>query len=54
MDEYIISHQKFPPNLTFIHINICDDDMSFLNLEQLIPRSVRYLIISGSIADDDF
>ncbi|CAF3304035.1 unnamed protein product [Rotaria socialis] len=54
MDEYIISHQKFPPNLTFIHINICDDDMNFLNLEKLIPRSIRYLIISGSIADDDF
>ncbi|CAF3261685.1 unnamed protein product [Rotaria sp. Silwood2] len=53
MDEYIISHQIFPSHLSFIHINICDDDMSFSNLEKLIPKSVRYLIISGSMADDD-
>ncbi|CAF1326758.1 unnamed protein product [Rotaria sordida] len=53
MDEYIISHQKFPSNLSFIHINICDEDMSFSNLERLISKNVRYLIISGSMADDD-
>lgn len=50
----MISYQKFPHNLSFIHIKIFDDDMTFSNLERLIPKSVRYLIISGSIADDDF
>ncbi|CAF1052065.1 unnamed protein product [Adineta steineri] len=53
MDENIISHKNFPPNLSFMHINICDDDMSFSNLERLIPKSIRYLILSGSMADDD-
>ncbi|CAF1542062.1 unnamed protein product [Rotaria sp. Silwood1] len=53
MDEHLISNQKFPSNLSFMHINICDDDMSFSNLERLIPKSIRYLIISGSMADDD-
>lgn len=27
--------------------------MSFINLEKLIPKNIRYIIISGSIADDD-
>ncbi len=49
----MISHEKPPLNLSFIHINIFDDDISFSNLERLIPKSVRYIIISGSIADED-
>jgi hypothetical protein len=54
IDENIISHHNFPSHLSFLHINLCDDDMSFSNLERLIPPSVRSLIISGSMADDDF
>lgn len=53
IDENIICHQKFPSHLTSLHINICDDDMSFSNLERLIPSTIRYLTISGSMADDD-
>jgi len=53
MDENLICHEKFPPNLRYLHINIYDDDMSFSNLERLIPKSIRYIIISGSMADDD-
>jgi len=50
----LISHEKCPLNLSFLHINIFDDDITFSNLERLIPKSVRYIIISGSIADEDF
>jgi len=53
IDENLISHQKFPLHLSLIHINICDDDLSFSNLERLIPKTIRYLIINGSMADDD-
>lgn len=53
INEDIICNQNFPQNLSFIHINIFDDDMSFSNFERLIPKNVRYVIISGSIADDD-
>ncbi|UJR29844.1 hypothetical protein I4U23_017387 [Adineta vaga] len=54
IDEKIISRQNFPENLSFMHVTICDDDMSFCNFERLIPKTLRYLIVSGSIADDDF
>ena len=34
-------------------MTICDDDLSFSNLEKLISADLRHLRISGSIADDD-
>lgn len=54
VDEYYISPEEFPPNLCYLHFNIHDDDMSFENLERLIPKSARVVKISGSMADDDF
>ncbi len=53
IDENIISHQKCPDNLFYLHLNIFDDDLSFSNLERLIPKNVHYIKISGSMADDD-
>jgi hypothetical protein len=53
MDENSICAKKFPYNLSFVHIHICDDDLSFSNLERLIPPNVCYLKVSGSMADDD-
>ena len=54
LDDHFISPEKFPPNLLFLHLKIHDDDLSFSNLERLIPKSARYMKISGSMADDDF
>ena len=54
VDECYISPEEFPPNLCYLHLNIHDDDMSFANLERLIPKSARVVKISGSMADDDF
>ena len=34
-------------------MKIFDDDLSFCNLERLIGKNIRYLKITGSMADDD-
>ncbi|CAF1046098.1 unnamed protein product [Adineta ricciae] len=54
IDEKLISRQNFPQNLSILHLTIGDDDLSFCNFERLIPKTTRYLTVSGSIADDDF
>lgn len=54
IDDCHISPEEFPLNLCYLHLNIHDDDMTFVNLERLIPKSVRRVKITGSMADDDF
>jgi hypothetical protein len=39
--------------LCSLHLTICDDDLSFSNLERLMSPGLRHLRISGSMADDD-
>ena len=53
MDERLIDGQAFPRHLSSMHIDICDEDLTFVNLQRLLPEHLRYLSIRGSLADDD-
>lgn len=53
LDEHLLSNERLPLNLSFIHLTINDEDLSFLNLEKLIPKKIRSIKLSGAINDDD-
>ena len=36
-----------------MHIEICDEDLTFVNLQRLLPDHLHHLSICGTLADDD-
>ena len=53
MDEQLVARRHFPRHLSSMHIEIWDEDLTFVNLQRLLPDHLRHLSICGSLADDD-
>lgn len=53
LDEHLIRRTSLPSALSNLRIRIFDDDLSFTNLEHLVPKTLESLSIFGSTADDD-